>query len=216
MNTLIKILVCIVLAVVMIFCNNSHVYALDFDPCQIELYTDNAPDNTAYIDILIPINKNSDDYIDFKNPPLCYIENGENKPLLIDQNSQIAQYNDNGYSSLSLHTEYIRTTETYGEKIYLNDTIENIYKKYKNFKAVYVDENGNILKITDTFSIEYDITKPYAFITDNNHLTLRIFGINQFTAIIYTVIFFGTILLFLILLIFIIRKSRKKKENYNG
>lgn len=212
MKNLIKTLVCIVLSFVTIFCTDFRVYALDFDPCQIDLYIDNAPENTAYIDILVPISKNSDEYIDFNNPPLLYVEKGENKSLLIDQNSQIAQYNNNGYSSLSLHTKYIQTIEIYSRTIYLTDTIESIYKKYKNFKAVYVDENGNILKMTDTFSVKYDITKPYAFITDNNHLTLRIFGINPFTAIICIVIFFGTILLFLILLIFIIRKSRKKKS----
>lgn len=174
----------------MIFCTDSRIYALDFDPYQIDLYTDNIPKNTAYIDILVPINKNSYDYIEFRNLLSFYTENSEKKPLLIDQNSQIVQYNDNGYSSLSLHTEYIRTAEVHDRKIYLTDTIESIYKKYKNFKAVCVDKNGNILKITDTFSVEYAITKPYAFITDNNHLTLRIFGISQFTAIIYTVIFF--------------------------
>lgn len=145
MKNLIKTLVCIVLSFVTIFCTDFRVYALDFDPCQIDLYIDNAPENTAYIDILVPISKNSDDYIDFNNPPLFYTENSEKKPLLIDQNSQIVQYNDNGYSSLSLHTEYIRTAEVHDRKIYLTDIIGSIYKKYKNFTAVYVDENGNIL-----------------------------------------------------------------------
>ncbi|MBD5159788.1 MAG: hypothetical protein HDT23_06065 [Ruminococcus sp.] len=212
MNTLIKTLVCIVLSIVTVFCTTFQVYALDFDPCQIYLYTDNTPENTAYIDILVPLNKNNDSYVDFTNPPLWYMEDGENKPLFIDKNSQIAQYNDNGYSSLSLHTEYVRTMEVYDGNIYFTDTIDNIYKKYKNFKAVYVDANGNILEITDKFSVQYNAKKPYAFIVNNNHLILRIFGINPFTTIICITIFFVSVLLFLILLIiFIIRQLQKKK-----
>ena len=161
----------------------------------------------------MPLDKNSNDYTDFKSPPLWYIENGENKPLLIDKDSQIAEYNDKGYCSLSLYTEYIKATELYDSNMYFTDTVDNIYKKFKNFKAVYIDKNSGILKITDTFSVEYDVRNPYAFIVNDNSLTLRIFGSNPFTEILVSIILFGIILSLLILSVFIVQKILKRKNS---
>ena len=110
MNNIIKITVCIILSFVMVCSNVSYVYALDFDPKRIHICADNAPENTAYIDILVPLDKSSSYYANFRNPPLYYVENGKNKPLFIDEDSQIAKYNDNGYGSISLHTKYVKTT----------------------------------------------------------------------------------------------------------
>lgn len=198
----------------MIFCNVSPVYALDFDPCQIFIYTDNVPENTAYVDILVPLDKESNDYVDFRNPPLYY---GENKLLFIDENSQIAKYNDNGYCSLSIHTEYLRNFEVYDSRyICLTDKVTSIYEKFKDFRAVYVDENGNILKMTDTFSVEYDVRNPYAFIVNDNNLTLRIYGSSPIAEIKLFIILSVPVLLLLILLAFIVRKCRKKKRMKRG
>lgn len=211
MNNIIKIAVCIILSFVMIFCNSSYAYALDFAPDIIHICADNVPENTAYIDILVPLDKDSSYYTDFRNPPLWYVENDENKPLLIDEDSQIAKYNDNGYCSLSIHTKYVKTTESYTSVICLNDTVDNIYEKFKDFKAVYVDENGNILKITDTFSVEYSSKDPYAFIVNDNNLTLRIYGSSPLAEVQIFIILSVPVLLLLILLALIVWKFRKKK-----
>ncbi|MCM1508134.1 MAG: hypothetical protein NC177_13545 [Ruminococcus flavefaciens] len=211
MNNIIKIVVSVILSLVMIFCNVSYAYALDFDPDMIHICADDVLENTVYIDILVPLDKDSNDYTDFRSPPLWYVENGENKPLLIDEDSQIAKYNDNGYGSITLHTEYVKQVEIYTSVICLNYTVDNIYEKFKDFKAVYVDENGNILKITDTFSVEYSSKDPYAFIVNDNNLTLRIYGSSPIAEIKIFIIMSVPVLLLVILLVFIVWKFRKKK-----
>jgi len=211
MNNIIKIAVCVVLSFVTIFCNASQIYALDFDPYEIFICADNAPENTAYIDILVPLDKDSSYYADFRNPPLYY---DENKPLFIDEDSQIANYNDNGYSSITLHNKYVKSTELYNNIICLHIKVDSIYEKFKDFKAVYVDKNGNIIKITDTFSVEYNSKAPYAFIVNDNNLTLRIYGISPLAEIQLFIILSVPVLLLLILSAFIVRKSRKKNFKY--
>ena len=205
---IIKIALSIILEFIMIFCNVSYTYALDFALDMIHICADNAPENTAYIDILAPLDKESNDYKDFRNPSLYY---SENKPLFIDEDSQIAEYNDNGYCSLSIHTEYVKQVEVYNSRcIYLTEKVDSIYEKFKDFRAVYVDENGNILKITDTFSVTYSSKAPYAFIVNDNNLTLRIFGSSPLAEVKLFIILSVPILLLLILSAFIIRKFWKK------
>lgn len=95
--------------------------------CEPLINIENAPEGTAYLDILVKMKPTSDNYVDFAEwemPPKiltgwseeAYIEQGRDgnehtktklepiwKELNITPDSEIARYNDNGYVSLSVH-----------------------------------------------------------------------------------------------------------------
>ncbi len=171
-----------------------------FSPYISELKWKNAPAETEYIDILAKLD--NDDYTEFSEPPKWYIDkttyaNGDCSSdyirLPIDENSEIAKLNDNGYVSLASHYKYTEALIIYGSK-YQTDTewsdmlpqlefkdiwdkqtdLPTLYKKYGNFKAAYVSENGEVLGITDDFDVTYDPSKSYTMIANGDELTFLI------------------------------------------
>lgn len=220
-------------------------FALDFDPYMTELEWNNAPENTAYIDILMKMDTDDENYVDFTVPPKKmterYIENGTTKfryeDMPIDKDSEIAQFNGDGWVSLSLHhkgsggiviwNNPVLYLDCYddndgwkqkSERTYCN--IVTISRDYGRFKCAYVDENGNVLGITGKSRKSYDMSEPYAIIADGDNVTFRIFGMSPFDKMILVALVYGIpIFLFLdvlyLLYRFIVNKVRKSRL-HNG
>lgn len=243
MKKFIAVIYAVVLVFISIFPLNS--YALHFDSGYIDLEWSNAPENTAYIDILIKMDTEDENYVDFTVPPKKmtekYLENGTTKfryeDMSIDKNSEIAQFNDDGWVSLSLHHKSSGgITEIYNRMVLcLNcyhdkDGIKSKYdvercdiltisKNYGKFKCAYVDENGNVLGITDKSKKSYSMSNPYAVIADGDNVTFRIFDMPPFVNMILIAFIYGVpILLFLtvsyLLYLFIVHKVRKSRLHY--
>lgn len=222
-------------------------FALDFDSCQVELEWSNAPENTAYIDILVKMDTDDENYIDFTVPPKRmtgkYLEHGTTKfkfeNLPIDKDSEIAQLNDDGWVSLSLHhkgsggiaiwnkpvlcLDYYYNKDGFSSKTEserANCNIITISKDYGRFKCAYVDENGNVLGITTGKSKKsYDMHEPYAVIADGNNVIFRIFGMSPFAEMILIILIYGVpifLLLFVLYLLYrlILNKVKKSRLHY--
>ena len=140
--------------------------------------------NDKKIDILIPIDKYSPDYTES-----AYT--GEN--VIKENNPEIAVYKVDGYRSMLCHyrlSDYkMEKTDdsTYTAELYLNGKYEfkQLCDNYTNFKIAVLDNDGNILKVSEecNFSlqknvildkIEYDyitntVTPEYTY---NRSLTL--------------------------------------------
>lgn len=225
MNKFIAVIYATIIAFMSVFPLNA--YALDFDSHQVELEWSNAPENTAYIDILVKMDMDDEDYVDFTSPPKKLIgtyidENGTTKykyeDLPIDKNSGIAGLNDNGWISLSLHhkssggitiwNNTFLNLDSYMDKDGLkrkpdmsNCDILTISKKYDKFKCAYVDENGNVLGITDKSKKSYSMSNPYAVIANGDNVVFRIFGMSPFVEMILISLIYGVpIFLFLAVL----------------
>ena len=117
--------------------------------CNIE----NAPQNAAYLDILIEITPHNDEYSAFNSQ--------ENN---ISADSQIALYNENGYMSLSFHYKNISRADMgiaypYFIMDYYNQSIDKISP---TIKAVILDKEGNILQISDAISTVPETTDEFA------------------------------------------------------
>ena len=158
-------------------CHASH-----FDAHKIYLNYENAPEGTAYIDVLAQIESDSEFYSDFNAVPKREIEvktvdhEAVYETLEIDENSQIATYCEDGFVSLSLHstevTEVIlfpESTHNYHSYNYrfrgqfvISCYAEDLYIQYKPFKIAYVSENGEILQITEPTKGEvYTRSSPF-------------------------------------------------------
>lgn len=58
-----------------------------------------------------------------------------------------------------------------------DENIDRIFDRYGGFRAAYVDENGNVLGVTEPAVRVYDAALPAALIADGNTLTFRAHGI---------------------------------------
>ncbi|MBD5114931.1 MAG: hypothetical protein HDT46_06955 [Ruminococcaceae bacterium] len=182
----------------------SKIYALDFDPYRFMLGFENAPEGTVYIDVLIKMDTDDENYVLFTVPPKRllreYIENGntqwEYENLNIDSDSEIAKFNSDGYISMSLHYRYVSELEILDNKnsldnIYENvpsllkldggEKVEELNKRYGDFKAAYVDENGKVLGITVVSRTKYNHKGGYGIFGNGDHLTFQIFGFSPLT-----------------------------------
>lgn len=178
--------------------------ALDFDPCIVDMGYSTVPEGTEYVDILVKMPKDSSEYRSFNVKPRR-IQKGyldeegktvyEYTDISIDEQSEIAKYDNDGYISLTVHSSYVRmlTINSNGIggnykkamqtlELYSGTGIEDIYKKYGSFKAAYVGKYGEVLKVTDSFDTEYDNADSYAFIINGDRLTLRLFGLGDASA----------------------------------
>ncbi|GEM_PF-988961 len=127
----------------------------------------NAPEGTVYVDVLGKIDSSDETYTDFNVAPQ-EIENGnstkydyltDGEPLDIDENSEIARYNEDGYMSLSIHSTDVRLYDLDGDgcdRLILNWNGSGFYKKYGKYKIAYVGEHGEVLGVTKKASHSYD------------------------------------------------------------
>lgn len=228
MKKFIAVIYAIIIAFMSMFPLNA--FALDFDPYYVELEWNNAPENTAYIDILVKMDTDDKNYVDFTSPPKKliekYIENGNSKfryeNLPIDKNSGIAEFNENGWISLSLHHKSSGSIVIYDTAVLCLDCycdkdglkmkpdrtyydILTISKEYGRFKCAYVDENGNVLGITEKSGKDYSTSEPYAVISDGDSLDFRIFGASPLFIAILIIAIVGIPILVVLLIIYIIR-----------
>lgn len=228
MKKFIAVIYAIIIAFMSMFPLNA--FALDFDPYYVELEWNNAPENTAYIDILVKMDTDDKNYVDFTSPPKKlierYIENGNSKfryeNLPIDMDSEIAKINDNGWISLSLHHKSsggiviydtaVLCLDCYCDKDGLKMKSDRTYydiltisKEYGGFKCAYVDENGNVLGITEKSGKDYSTSEPYAVISDGDSLDFRIFGASPLFIAILIIAIVGIPILVVLLIIYIIR-----------
>ncbi|MBD5129314.1 MAG: hypothetical protein HDT43_05265 [Ruminococcaceae bacterium] len=103
--------------------------------------------------------------------------NGENDPMRLGLSFTNAPEgtvrieplvkSEDGYTSIS---EYCEEIEDDWLKL-SNETPEEIQKRRGRFKAAYIDENGNVLGITDAARMKYGCSKPRGLSADGDTLT---------------------------------------------
>ncbi|MCR5539336.1 MAG: hypothetical protein K6F71_00665 [Ruminococcus sp.] len=142
----------------------------------------NAPEGTVYVDVLGKIDSSDETYTDFNVAPQ-EIENGnstkydyltDGEPLDIDENSEIARYNEDGYMSLSIHSTDVRLYDLDGDgcdRLILNWNGSDFYKKYGKYKLAYVGEHGEVLGVTKKASHSYDPNESNSVFADGDKAT---------------------------------------------
>lgn len=216
------------LSIICLFCCPPFTcFALDFDPRQVQLEYQNAPDGTAYIDVLAKISESDDVYTDFNVAPKRLVDkavvNGNTKfiyeTLNINESSDITKYNEDGFVSLSLHSKEVKGLEILKSYGYESDCLildcfaDDLYAKYRNIKIAYVREDGEILKVIDVSNRDYSNSDPCALIADDNNAKYRSFGTSPLTGLFLFVIIIALIFVTVILpIILIIKKHLDSKR----
>lgn len=216
------------LMIVCLFCTTPLTCsALDYDPRQISLEYRNAPEGTAYIDILARISESDEAYTDFNTAPMRLTD----KPIVdgstefvyetldIDSSSEIARYNEDGFVSLTIHSKEVkelRIMKSYGytsDELRLDCNADDLYKKYRKIRIAYVGEKGEVLKVTDKAGRDYSFYGPYAFIADGSTATYQSFGLSPLCSfLILAGVIALVILIFILPPVLIINKLAERKR----
>lgn len=198
-----------------------------------ELKFNNAPEGTAYIDPLVKLGESDEHYAYFTSPPQFLVnthseydntEDWEFGYLNVTEESQIARLRRDGFVSLSLHyTPHANVQFNAKKESYLvfygaevSDNINEIFEKYGGLRAAYVDENGNVLGVTDRAVRVYDNTLPSTLIADGSTLTLVVNGLPAWQSAVLSALtlaeFALIAALFVLLLIVIMKKLLPEQE----
>lgn len=149
----------------------------DFGDYEPRITYENAPENTAYVDILVRLPEGSENYVNFAR--WTYPPQKSDAALSITPDSEIARLNEDGYVSLSVH---YRGCTGFSDNAYLllseKMTITDIKKRYGSFKAAFVDENGNVLGITKASRTRYNTKRPSSFSVSGDTLIFTEWGIS--------------------------------------
>ncbi len=171
-----------------------------------------APEGTVYADILGKIDSTDESYSDFNfipNKPLAdQTLVVDRVPMEIDENSEIARYNEDGYMSLSIHSsdlEYFDLDGSDSYRLYLNCNAETLYKKYGKFRIAYVGEHGEVLGVTKKTSNAYYGTN-YGVSTDGKKAIFIYHSFSPLFYVSYLIIYITKIVTLIIIPVHIINK----------
>jgi len=103
----------------------------------------NMPEHTTHIDLLIQINENDEEYVDFNT------NNG--KILGVSEQSAIVMYNQDGFASFTFH--FADASYKGFRFAGSDDQYEILREKYHIIKVALIDKDGNILQISDSVDI---------------------------------------------------------------
>lgn len=129
------------------------------------------PEGTACVDLLIPAGK-TDDYFVEKTEAPTTLSLLDASPLDYTNESEIALYNDGGYSYLMHYKDssISFSTNTQGEIQIDYGAGENLLDaitKKENCRFAFVDKNGNILAVSEPFMIENSFFKDFRHVKVN-------------------------------------------------
>lgn len=228
-SRIIKRLICALLAaVMMIMCSMPafalHNYASSYI---IDVHLENAPEEAAYADILVPALK-VQEYTDYHETK---ITNYDKSIADIDKNSEIVNYiDDEGFISLSAHTQTVQHIDLQifhssriGGRIIAGrirlkkDNDEHdagwLKRNYEELKIAFVDKNGKVISVTDKASFHTVDDQEYPEMTSSGGSELK-FGTHKYVSgfeaimtLLLILLAFAAIIAFSIALVYAILKA---------
>lgn len=184
--------------------------ATHYDPARAVISYQNAPADTAYLDILVKMSPDDENYAEFTQPP-------QSAEITITPESEIAKYSEGGYVSLSLHHKKANALEfDGGEVLTMHSTAQvscdliDLSIAYGDFKAAYVDKSGNVLSVTAPSVTQYSTKTPYGFSADGSSLIFQRHGAHPAViAVIFAVVVLSLISLPIIIAMIYHRRTKK-------
>ena len=143
-----KALIAAYFAVIMCFMGCMTAFAWNVDTLRQSIELENAPEGTAFADILVKDKKNDKYAADFNE------ENG--KLLGVVKDCGLAKYEESGYSSMLLrhNCAVFESSEQTHTVLKLKEENSTLFNYFRSIKVAYCDEDGNILGITNEVKIK--------------------------------------------------------------
>ena len=151
MKRAVKAFIAVYFAVIMCFMGGMTAFAWNVDTLHQNIELKNAPECTAFADILLKDKKNDKYAVDFNE------ENG--KLLGVGKDCGLAKYEEGGYTSMLLrhNCAVFENSEQNHTVLRLKEENSTLFNHFSSIKVAYCDKDGNILCITN----EADIKKSF-------------------------------------------------------
>ncbi len=209
-----KKIICLFLLICLFELSSLSVFAYRPTPylC-IETTRNDIPKNTAYIDLLLPIQENDKNFVMQKDETNTVINIFDYSSLQLPNNCEIANYN-NAYYSYHFHfnnsTISVLSMEDdnhiyidYGENQRL---LEDYLLKIDSFRIAFVDDQGCIIKISNSVSAKSPILKSFSNLIIANEEVSEVYMDSP-----YSSVYICILLLCVIIICIIIIRERQGK-----
>jgi len=174
MKRVIKALIAVYCMAFMCIFGGISAFAWDVDTRRQDIVLKNAPEGTAFADILVKDKKN-DKYA------ACF--NEENGRLLgVGKDCGLAVYDEDGYTSMLLRHncavfEKADLSEHSSVSFKLNEENNKLFNHFRRIKVACCDKDGNILGVTDVSGVEavhFNTPAYYRIEADGRSLTCEV------------------------------------------
>ena len=188
----------------------------------LEVTKSAVPNKTAYIDLLIELDENDENYITCSDEEIMTFDDGLIK---LKPDFEIVQYKDDeGFVSYAAHYKdaFIMTYDEYADTydmyvIQFNEEFLSFREKYNNVKIAYVASDGEILAVSNAVSMmdKHLVVEFQSLSAARAKLTAE--TITNY----YAVIFFGIITLVALAIVYglisiiysVVKRRRKRTDN---
>lgn len=143
------------------------VYAYRLSPyLYMETTLDDIPKNTAYIDLLLPIQKKDEHFVAQKEEISSVHHIFDNSLLQLPRDCEIANYDDAYYSYLFHFNDSTISVRPIEDGFYINygeeqKLLDDYLLNVDDFKVAFVDAQGNIIQVSDSLSAKSSLTKEF-------------------------------------------------------
>lgn len=167
MKRAVKAFIAVYFTVIMCFIGGMTAFAWNVDTHSQNITIKNAPEGTAFADILVKDKKNDKYAVDFNE------ENG--KLLGVGKDCGLAKYEEGGYTSMLLRHncavfEKADISDSMNVIFRLKDENDMLFNHFSRIKVAYCDKNGDILGVTNAsvFETVHFFNTPAAYTIETN------------------------------------------------
>jgi len=166
----VKIMFTVITAVVLTLLSCTTAFAWDHDERWMNIESENRPYGTVMLDLLVKCSGNDEWTVDFNE------ETAEQ--LGVSKDCGLANYNKDGYTSLSLRHNCVKKTSLGLHYIFGEDS-HILFNKFKSVKIAFCDNKGNVISVSNPVRIPNATLRApvmYCFKTDGNDLSFHFGG----------------------------------------
>lgn len=166
----VKIMITVITAVVLTVLSCTTAFAWDHDEHWMNIESENRPYGTVMLDLLVKCSGNDEWAVDFNE------ETAEQ--LGVSKDCGLANYNKDGYTSLSLRHNCVKKTSLGLHYIFSEDS-HILFNKFKSVKIAFCDNKGNVISVSNPVRIPNATLRApvmYCFKTDGNDLSFQFGG----------------------------------------
>ena len=207
MKRAVEAFIAVYFTVIMCFMGGMAAFAWNVDTLRQSITLKNAPEGTAFADILVKDKKNDKYAVDFSE------ENG--KLLGLGKDCELAKYEEGGYMSMLLrhNCAVFETSEQNYTVLKLKEENNTLFNHFSRIKVAYCDKDGNILGITNEVKIKKSFwgMPAYTIVANGSSLTCDVNNGPPYFMMVLVPAAFAALAVIIITVVITVKLSKRTK-----
>ncbi len=190
----------------------------------LEIYT-NGNMEDHFIDMMIPIGEDDEQWTDFAPTEKTYYSYSYDSFVDVTLDSEIVKYSENGFRSMLMHMKnasYPAREQSFAIGFGDETERESFCKKYGEFRLAEIDGEGNIYRVTDTYSLRsgmFHHIKSIDYDAGNGEVRVTYMADNKFTSFLLYIVLISLIsniilLVYLLAVAFFLRNGFENSRRW--